>query len=245
MSRLLNVYLDYFVIELLTGIAYKRDVLSIILDLCFVHVHHPFGWYVQYLTVCYVTLYLLCRFLKKEKYQIPLMLVIMLVGFGIFYYLNDNLRAEQSVSFFGGVLFAIYVKFHGQISINRETNIFAVGMFVISVALLTLKQTAFIRVLHPEFIISLNLVMKTCAATCIVILSFWFVGKLVLLGRIGKISYALYLVHGYTFFMISNLLCGTWALPFVVFVVVTFAVSVVWYYVLNYVRTKLKTLVRQ
>lgn len=224
-------------IELLASLILQRDMKTVLFDLTLIKVAHPYGWYLQYLAINYLLVWLIFMIAKKRRMQVILMISIMVGSFAVFYGLNDNLRAEQSLSFFGGVLLAMNMRKADAIMQERNCKLI-VGMsaLAISAFFLILKQTSLIRVDYAMLVIPINLLMKTFAAVGIILCSYRFVGKIKWLELIGEKSYALYLVHGYTAFIVTRLLLGNWFLSAATFFLITIPMAFVWDMCMKYVR---------
>lgn len=156
----------------------------------------PRFWFIEYLLLMYIAFYVTIRI--NNKYMIMLM---GLLGIILFLWLN-NLRAEQSFSFLGGVLFSKYKNSFSSIGKEKLFVLFIV-LFILGLSFLLIKQHPSIRTYDLESIPFkvCNLFLKLSLAISIVFLCLSLLpyGNKIL-SRIGDISYELYLVH-VSFFM--------------------------------------------
>ena len=136
-----------------------------------------------------------------------------------------NLQAEQALSFAVGIAAANYEK----IKQIQKTKLFILGLvlIIIGISFLAIKQMPSSRVLNHYIITLFNLIIKEFAAIGVVFLSHLFSKVLRFLIAFGKISFELYLVHGYFMFIISQSLFKGFVLNVIVFLVVVFVTTLV------------------
>lgn len=222
-KKIINVYLPFFIIECITSFIFKRSFLAFILDITFIKMSHPYGWYMQYLFVCYLIFYLIFVLIKNEKFQNIVFIILGLVSFFIF----PNLQAEQALSFVLGIIAARYIDAN---TINKN-KLILIGscLIVLGIIFLAIKQIPYCRMANHYVITFLNLSLKLSLAMGVILISF-IIGKYIkFLLPIGKISYELYLVHGYFIFVISKNLFKNFVLNSTVFIIFVFLVSAIFY----------------
>lgn len=156
----------------------------------------PRYWFIEYLLIMYVAFYVTIR--VRKQYMISL---LALMGFVFFFTLN-NLRAEQSFSFLGGVLFSEYKLCF---SILNRKKLFTISLtfLAIGITALLIKQLPSIRLYDFE-----SMPFKICNLFLKLPLAIFFIFLFLSvlpngnkwISKIGNISYELYLVH-VSFFM--------------------------------------------
>lgn len=156
----------------------------------------PRYWFIEYLLIMYVAFYIILRIGKD--YLIPF---FGLMGVVMFLTLN-NLRAEQSFSFMGGIIFSEYKTLFSNM---RKSKLFAISLslLMIGIGALLIKQLPCIRLYDLE-----SMPFKICNLFLKLPLALFFIFLFLsilpkgnkLFSKIGAISYELYLVH-VSFFM--------------------------------------------
>lgn len=223
LNKLISVYCPFAVVELIAAVVYKRAVIDILLELLFIKIQHPYGWYLQYLLVCYVLFYLGIRFVSDARIRYGIWGVAAVSTF-VF---CSNLRGEQAISFLVGVLVAERLDgetqpfFDNRLMVAGGTALSLAGIFFIARQMLCTKG-------QPAHLYTfLNIFFKGGIAAGVIILSSaWRPLKRLFLW-IGNISYALYLVHGYFMFIVDNRLFLDFYLSTVVFLCVSFVAAIV------------------
>lgn len=235
-KKIVNVYSTYFLIEVITALLYSRSVMTVLLDLLLIRPAYCYGWYMQYLFGCYFVFFLVFKYVKNEKGQTFILSMLAILSF----FCLDGLRGEQAFSFVGGILTALVLN-KGEVHFKHGVFL-AILSLVLSVGLLAVKQHPIIRQ-QPLYVLTLfNLLIKGGAAVSIIYLTYaikciYFIGdKLSLI--FGKLSYVLYLVHGYLIVIISDSLLGNYLIDSIVFLAITLIVS----YLVNILAKKFATI---
>ena len=182
---------------------------------------HPYGWYLQYLFTCYIVFYFGIRFISNKKLRYGLWIGIALCSFLI----CSNLQGEQALSFLSGLFVAEYVCNEKNISPNYKHMLSGVGLLFMSVVLLAIKQLPAVRV-YAHIYTLFNLCIKTSCVAGVLLVSGW---KTVLYKPfvfLGGLSYALYLVHGYFMWIVSDNLTGYYLLNALILLAVSVAVAI-------------------
>lgn len=196
-KRFISVVVPYVFIELICYWSiHKISIYEMVLDaLCIKPLYHN-GWYLQYQMLWYVVFYIVMRIsnyftlnLKKR------MMFFGLVSIVFFFSLNE-IRAEQSLSFFIGILISEFYD-----DIKRIVNlIVGISLLCCGMAFLVLKQLSVIRS-APQLIYNLvQLFIKCPFALGLIIISYILLSKKITLkyfAWMGSVSYELYLLHGY------------------------------------------------
>lgn len=99
-KRLLNVWLPYVLVELLSlPLHWECGWLAVLKDLTLISPLHPFGWYMRFLFVWYILYYVS---IFAGKYKLSLLLIASIVIWSLF----DSLHAQNAFSFVFGVAMA-------------------------------------------------------------------------------------------------------------------------------------------
>ena len=101
-KKLLSVYLPFAFVEIIAAIIYKHPLIDALLDLVFVKKLNPYGWYMQYLAVCYILFYVVVRWISNKK----IWFLIWGITAGLSFVFYPTLQAEQAISFIGGLSLA-------------------------------------------------------------------------------------------------------------------------------------------
>lgn len=236
-KKLLNIWLPFAIVEIVSGVILRRNILDIFLDLIFMKRLNPLGWYMQYLVVCYLLFWLGMKFIKNNKVRLSIWLSIAIISFFIF----SNLRAEQAFSFFLGITVAnidvvlLCKRFEKKKFLT--VGFLLEGLFVF---LLVLKQMPMIRAQHHYFISAINLVMKLSCALGLMLITMYLHPVKKVISWIGSISYSLYLVHGYFMGIMENRFVRSFLLNFlangIVMAVASFAVAALLHYTIAYLK---------
>ena len=195
-KRLLSTFLPYFLIQIVAYWPFHGfSVQSFLLDITLISPQYSNGWYLTYLLMWYIAFYLVMRFSVIRKFMFPIFAVLSLVSFFAFAK-TYPLRAEQSFSFFAGVLFA---------KLNQEkiSKIFRLRYGILSlfagITFLGIKQLPLIRN-SGEYIYNLvELFIKLPCAIGLMIVLYCLLKHVHLraIYWVGIVSYELYIVHGY------------------------------------------------
>lgn len=236
-KKLLGVYLPYLVVELIAGFVCQRSVLDIVLGLVLLKRSHPYGWYMQYLLVCYLFFWLSHKLISHQTARLILLSAIALASF----FLLPNLQGEQTVSFLAGILFSV----HGTLRLvpkDRPLPVFkwvlwGAGFLVASVAILAVKQLPVVRAQHHYIITLLNLLLKCSFAAGVTAITSVFAPFARLIGFVGVISYELYLLHGYSISFIGENVFGTFLLSTLGFLAITTVCSVAFHLLFKLPKT--------
>ena len=101
-KRLLNVFIPYFCIELISLLFIPKSYISFILDVLLIVPKHPLGWYLNCLLIWYILFFLIRMFRSSDKVKFFLMFTVTLC-FACFYFITkNNIYFEQSFSFVFG-----------------------------------------------------------------------------------------------------------------------------------------------
>lgn len=234
-NKLISVYFPFVAVELITAVAYKRTAINVLLELLFIKMQHPYGWYLQYLLVCYVLFYLGMRFIEDTRIRYVIWGTVAASTF-VF---CSNLRGEQAISFLAGILLAEYLGDAANMSLGRRHAFAGGGLLILSVCLLAVKQLPIARV-YPHVYTLLNLLLKTsCAAGLLLISGYKPVMKRIVC-QFGVISYALYLVHGYFMWIVSSGVTGFYLLDAVLMLAVSLATAWVLTQLISFLKKRIR-----
>ena len=199
-KRLIAVWIPYIITQAALYWPFHMSDISapaVALDLFLIKPTHMHGWYLQYLLVWYVVFYAVCRI--APKFRLPIFAVISVALFAahaaipaVGEFLNPTLCAEQSLSFFAGVFLS--EKKDARLGWKTGAIVLAIG-----VAFLALKQLPIVRSSPQAVMNAVQLLIKLPCGLGFIMLVHGFVSKRKLAAAqfVGKISYPLYLIHGY------------------------------------------------
>ena len=224
-KRLIAVWIPYFIIECsFYWTFHEWNFWDFLKDITLIKPLYQNGWYLNYLAVCYIMFYLIMSNSLTRKHKIVFWGVLSIVSF----FVLSPIRAEQSFSFLAGVIFS--EKKEKLKKLNWKTGSI---LIIFSVVFLVLKQTSVIRN-APQLIF--NLVQVMIKLPCGIGICGWIISinkkmNLKLLDLVGKISYELYLVHGYVLGMVSINVRGAF-----IFVLISTIVTIIFYYVVKIIK---------
>lgn len=199
------VFLPYLIVQcVLFYPFYGFNIKRFILDITFIDPQYRNGWYLNYIFMWYIIFYVVKRFSALKKYSTFILGVISVI---LFFYMPE-IRAEQSLSFFSGILFSEYENFENvKTKANWKTGLLMIfmGMFF-----LMLKQTSFVKEAPSLFYTFVQLLIKLpCGlGLCFIYFSVRKKIKFKIFGLLGVISYELYLIHGYVLNWVTVSLSG-------------------------------------
>ena len=224
-KRLIAVWIPYFIIECsFYWTFHEWNFWDFFKDITFIKPLYQNGWYLNYLAVCYIMFYLIMSNSLTRKHKIVFWGVLSIVSFLVL----SPIRAEQSFSFFAGVILS--EKKEKLKKLNWKTGSI---LIIFSVAFLVLKQTSVIRNAPP---LIYNLVQLMIKLPCGIGVCGWIISinkklNLKFLDLVGKISYELYLVHGYVLGMVSISVGGAF-----IFVLISTIVTIIFYYAVKVIK---------
>ncbi len=238
-KRLLSVYLPFWGVELVgllatgnfTAEKYLRDV-------CFLKSTTSYGWFMEYIFVCYLVFYALKKFVADDKMQMKVLLGTFTVWFmleSVFFANPDMpfLRARQMLSFPCGVLLARNKEQLEQ-KLDRSKNIIILIVGG-AVCVLFMIVTQLNTVKNLPYLISNTMALLTCLPMAISIMiygkSFGGLFRNKMLAVTGMISYEIYLVHVFTLRIVKQS-----AISICIFVLITYILA----YILHLGMRKVK-----
>lgn len=238
-KRLLGVCLPFWIVELVgllvTGVF---SIKTYLLDFCFLKPATGYGWFMEYIVICYLIFYAAKKLIKDRRMQICVLFGAFAIWFVLesVFFANTNmpfLRARQMLSFPVGVLLAVNKdKIERTLTKTKNVLILTGGG---TVCLLFMVITQLNAVKSLPYIVSNAMALLTCLPMAIGIMafgkSFGGVFENTMLAATGMISYEIYLVHVFTLGMIKPSMIAV-----LVFVVVTTTLA----YVTNLVVGKVK-----
>ena len=224
-KRLMAVWIPYFIIECsLYWPFHDWNFLAFFKDITFLRPLYQNGWYLNYLAVCYIMFYLIMSNSFTRKHKIVFWGILSIVLFLVL----SEIRAEQSLSFLAGLIFS--EKKEKLKKLNWKTGSI---LIVFSVVFLAVKQTSIIRS-APQLIY--NFVQLMIKLPCGIGVCGWIISinkkvSLKFLDLVGKLSYELYLVHGYVLSMVPINIGGA-----IIFVLVSAIITIIFYYVVGVIK---------
>lgn len=242
LKRVFNICIPFWIIELAGLLFSDRFTLSkYIVDAIFVSPATAYGWFMQYIIICYFLFYLSKCVVMGDKSQTLLLLIAFAIWFIVESSLLANpnmpfLRARQMLCFPFGVFLA---QKKDRIK-NILTPIISFVLLFLSgiccVVFMLLTQLAAIKSI--PFLISNTMALLTCFPVAIGILFFGNQFKLLFKNRFliftGTISYEIYLVHTFTLDIIKHNF-----ISILLFSGVTYALAYVTYNIFTRLRLRL------
>lgn len=228
-KRFIAVWVPYIIIQFVAYWPFhKFELIPFLLDLTLIKPLYHNGWYLQYLIIWYVIFYVVRRVGVLNRYRIP---VFALISVFLFFCLRE-IKAEQSLSFFTGIILSEQKQIQSQLFKLRY------GLFFLTfgIACLAVKQLPVVRS-APQLVMNMvQLGIKLPIGLGMMILCYFLIGEMkwigILLGAIGAISYELYLVHGYILEAVPVSVMG-----FMIFVVLTPVLSIMYWMLMRKVKT--------
>ncbi len=204
-KRLLGVCLPFWLIEvvglLITG---AFSVKTYLLDFFFLKPATGYGWFMEYIVICYLIFYAVKRFVPVEKRMAVLIgaFVAWFVLESVFFANSDMpfLRARQMLSFPCGVLLAKH-KERIEVALTKtKSALILTGGGTLCLLFMAITQLHIVKEL--PYLLSNTMAIFTCLPMAIGILAFgkafsgFFENKMLLM--VGTASYEIYLVHAFT-----------------------------------------------
>ena len=230
-KRVIAVWVPYFVIQCcLYWPFHEWNFLEFIEDITFIRPLYQNGWYLNYLAICYIMFYLIMRISFTSRHKIVFWVIVSIILF----FILSEIRAEQSFSFLVGLIFS--EKKDEMEKLNWKSGSV---LIIFSVVFLALKQTSIIRN-APQLVY--NFAQLMIKLPCGIGVCGWIISinkriRLSFWDLVGKISYELYLVHGY---ILSRVTISIWGV--IAFGLICIIVTVFFYYVVGVVKKCVKTI---
>ena len=233
-KRVISVWIPYVIVQAaLYWPFHEFSFSALALDLFLVKPMHMHGWYLQYLFVWYIVFYAVRRTRLTAAGRLAVFAAVSAALFAVHNvfpgFLNPSLCAEQAFSFFAGVLLS--EKKDMKLDDPKKGAI----VLAIGVAFLALKQLPAVRSAPGVVMNAVQLMIKLPCALGFIMLVHRFVStkKLTAIQAFGRISYPLYLIHGYVLAFVSVTPLGA---------VLFFAISIAGAFVFNIALDLLKPL---
>lgn len=235
-KRLKAVWIPYFLCETVAAVIFhSQTIVPYILDILIIYPQYAYGWYLQYILLCYFSFWVVYKFIP-ELYRIKVLCIISVL---IFIFLPE-IMAEQSFSFLAGVCLAEY---SGYEKADKKKRILgAWGLLMLGGLFLVIKQLPEIRS-SSEFV--MKFVQLGIKLPCgLFLLVFIYRVRILFYNKIwlyiGTISYEIYLVHGYIMTLFTENTLGNG----IVIVFLIMIISIAFYYMNLLIQKALKIKVR-
>ena len=225
-KRLVGVMLPYVIVEAVT-IPIRGGYQSVpeaLLDLTGIHSKYYLGWYITYQMAWYIIYYCTMRTIKKPKirYAIWVLIGVAVLSFG------SMLYARQAFTFTIGILLSDYKD--SAKSLSKKKNVVLIGAF--GVLLLAVKQIPVFRTTPDVVQNFLDMVMASCIAISLLNIIRLIKKKyLIPFYYLGIISFELYLIHGYTLWLVDLTFMNA-----LMFFAVTIATAAIAHFILKKVQ---------
>lgn len=212
-KRFLKVCVPFWIVELIgLLITQQFEIKKFLLDTVFIKQATGYGWFMQYIVICYILFFFVKIICEKIKIDVMWLLIAVFAAWFIidsFFFADSGmpfLRARQMFSFPFGMLIAKNKdKITSFISIKRRIALIIICGGITGALFMAITQMSAIKAL--PYIISNVMALFTVLPLAISVLFLANAAKrlienLTLIG-IGAISYEIYLVHAFTLGMVS------------------------------------------
>ncbi|AJI22863.1 acyltransferase [Priestia megaterium] len=215
-KKIIKVIIPYWIVELIgLGVTHKWDIGVVIKDLFFITPATPYGWYMQYLIICYILFWAVTKlkvYILISKYNFHYYLIagflLWFVTESLFFANPDMpfLKARQMFSFPLGVLLSLYIDRIVEILSSKKVTVYfmLIGMFGLFVTVFS--QLSLVKKL-PYLIsntISLFTVLPIALSIIVITMAVPFIFQNQFLYQTGKYSYELYLIHAFSLDLIDK-----------------------------------------
>ncbi|MGM9959222.1 MAG: acyltransferase family protein [Erysipelotrichaceae bacterium] len=204
-KRIIAVFIPYFLTQSILYWPFRDfNLVDFVLDITLINPKYCYGWYLNYILICYIAFYIVIRTPFLREHRIAIFTVISAVSFLVL----REIKAEQALSFMMGIVLSEYKDCD---LIRRDSN-WKTGilLLIMGIVALAIKQTDFIRnALQIIYNLVQLLIKLPCGlGLCLIAISVAEKLNLRIFAIIGAISYELYLVHGYVLQWVNVSLTG-------------------------------------
>ncbi len=225
-KRFIAVWVPYIIVQLsLYWPFHEFKMIEFIYDITLIKPLYHNGWYLQYLLMWYLIFYIVRSIGLSDKYRLIIFGVISVITF----FILREIKAEQSLSFFMGVLLSDKKILQKKLFKLRLGLLF----LLFGIMCLAVKQLPIIRS-APQLVMNLvQLGIKLPIGVGLIILAHEVMKKwkLQVLYAVGIISYELYLIHGYVLSAVPSSLQGVF-----LFVMITIIGSVTCWFIMKLMK---------
>lgn len=223
LNKFFSIYCPFAVVEIIAAIINHHSIWDLFLDLMFIKIFNPLGWYMQYLAVSYFAFYIVVRFIPNVKLRFAIWGTIELLSF----VLLPNLQAEQALSYISGLFLAEIYHDKNLTFERRKTLILGVISLLLSMGFLATKQLPVVRNSTHYLITALNLMLKSMAAIGVICICSASKPVKKIIFWISGLSYALYLVHGYFLWIVAKRTFGNFFISAVAMLIISFVIALI------------------
>lgn len=241
-KRLISSIVPFWVVEFIGLISVNYFTVDrYLLDISFLKAATSYGWFMQYILICYILFYLVKRFVKQKNMQIPVICVLFAFWFVAesIYFANPNmpaLKARQMLSFPCGIFIA---KNRDKLisTFKNKTYLYILAWVGTGIAFMGITQFSVVK--EMPYLLSNILSLFTVLPLGVVVLIIgWRYQKLfenVVLNRVGVVSFEIYLVHAFTLVIVK-----TNVLNICEFIVITTVLAVLLHTVIKFVNEAIR-----
>lgn len=221
-NKFTSIYLPFVIVEIVAAVIYKHSIHNVLLELLFFKRLNPFGWYLQYLVVCYFLFYIITKLISDVRFRFAIWGILAILSFIFF----PNLQGEQTISFISGLVIAERIHDNRIVFDYKKTLVLGGIAVILSVGFLAIKQLSTVREQTHYLITFINLILKSSAAIGIICITSYWTPLYRCVMLVGSISYSLYLIHGYFMKIISNNVFGNYYINSCVMLLLSFTVAI-------------------
>ena len=208
----------------------KLDIISFIRNISSIE-QSGYYWYIHYLLRCYITFWVISKYVKKHKWIVYFLFV------AYSFFATDSLRAEQCLSFPLGVLLSDKKEFLLNLKIKNAIAYLTILSFI-GVTFLLVKQLPMIREYFDTYLyFFIELGIKLPLGLSMMLLLWIIPSRCVISPFVtlcGILSYELYLVHMQ---MLSNV--GTYATSALMIILLSLLISYSMHYAILFLQKRL------
>lgn len=231
-KKVIKVVIPYWVVEIFgLSLVGETDVSVVIKDLFFITPATSYGWYMQYLMICYILFWIVMIFKKiifKNTFYYALVscfLLWFIVESLLFADPNmPFLRARQMLAFPLGVLLSFYIKSITNFVSDKKHILLLILVSIIGVIVTGISQLDIVKTL-PYLIsnaVSLFTVLPIAIGIVVITIVVQFAFQNAFLYTIGAYSYEIYLIHAFSLETINK---STTSLLIFIFVTIILVIT--------------------
>lgn len=244
-KRLLKICIPFWIVELVgLLITQQFEVKKYLFDVSFISPATGYGWFMQYIVICYVLFFGAKMISEKTKINdMWLLFAVFIVWFMVdsCFFVNPDmpfLRARQMFSFPLGMAIVKHkdkietLIFKRNSTSRKRATALIIGEGMTGILFMAITQLSAVKAL--PYIVSNVLALFTVLPLAIAVIAFMNTVKVLLNNRLllgaGTVSYEIYLIHAFTLRMVTESLFWIG-----MFIMMTVALAVV----LNFITKKL------
>lgn len=195
-KKIVKIFFPYFIVESIFLISQKIDLnfYNLFLDYTLIKPVYPYSWFLNFLLLNYFIFFIVFSIKIQLQNKIFIFGIISI----LIYVYSNEIRAEQAISVFLGILMSNY---KNKLIKYKKKN-WLMLFFIIGITFLSLKQLSFIREFSPIIFNAIQLFIKVPLGLFVIFSTSHF--NHAFLYFLGNISFEIYLIHAFTIRLIST-----------------------------------------